>query len=421
MDNLLTSSVANLGNGLPEETRVAVLFQRFGPYHHARLNAAGRLLSVWGVEACAMEDTYAWNKVEGAAAFTRITLTDRDSGGRQWRQELQRKMWRVLDEIKPQIVVVPGWSFADALSALLWCVKTKTPAVVMSESTVWDEPRGAWKEWIKRRLVKLNSAGLAGGTPHRDYLVQLGLTHERVFLGYDVVDNEHFQCKAEEARSQKSEVRNRLGLPEKYFLASARFVEKKNLLRLIQAYGRYRILAEELKAENTKIWSLVLLGDGPLKTDIQKLISELGLESFVHLPGFKQYDKLPAYFGLAAAFVHASTTEQWGLVVNEAMASGLLVLVSSRCGCAADLVVPGVNGFQFDPANVDELARLLLKISAPNFPLADFGAASQRIISGWGPERFAEGLRNAVAVALKNPPLRAGRLDRLLLRLLLCR
>ena len=48
---------------LPKDTRVAVLFQRFGPYHHARLNAAGQLLSVCGVEACGMESTYAWDKV----------------------------------------------------------------------------------------------------------------------------------------------------------------------------------------------------------------------------------------------------------------------------------------------------------------------------------------------------------------------
>jgi glycosyltransferase involved in cell wall biosynthesis len=47
--------------------------------------------------------------------------------------------------------------------------------------------------------------------------------------------------------------------------------------------------------------------------------------------------------------VHASTTEQWGLVVNEAMAAGLPVLVSDRCGCAPDLVEVGVNGFTFDP------------------------------------------------------------------------
>jgi len=410
-------------DGLPKETRVAALFQRFGPYHHARLNAAGRLMSVWGVEACAMEDTYAWEKIEGAAAFTRVTLTDRDSGDRRWKRELQRKLRRALDEIKPQVVVVPGWSSADALGALSWCAETNTPTMVMSESTAWDERRTGWKEWIKGRLVKLNSAGLAGGTPHADYLAQLGLPRDRIFKGYDIVDNGHFSAKTAEARSQKSEARSRHGLPEKYFLASARFVEKKNLSGLIAAYSQYRASCEKPETGNRKseIWKLVLLGDGPMKSDLCRVISDLGLQDSVLLPGFKQYDELPAFYGLAGAFVHASTTEQWGLVVNEAMASGLPVLVSNRCGCATDLVQEGVNGFQFDPANVDELAQLLLKISRDDFPLADFGTASRHIIAGWGPERFANGLRDAVAAALKNPRPRAGLVDRMLLRMLLRR
>jgi len=466
---------ANAGDGLPKATKVAVLFHRFGPYHHARLNAAGRLMTVWGLEACAMEDTYAWAKVEGAAAFTRITLTDRDSGDRRWKQELQRKLWQALDEIKPQVVVIPGWSSADALGAMWWCGKTNTPTVVMSESTAWDERRVAWKEWIKRRLVKLNSAGLVGGTPHADYLAQLGLPGDRIFKGYDIVDNEYFAVKAEESRKQKAEIGNLPSsishLPSSpFFLASARFIEKKNLTRLIEAYARCRELAQkpdarpqttdhkvgdgrwemgdgsqdtstglqppspqsgegtaESRKQKVEIsgqqpadapWDLVLLGDGPLRETLNSQLSTLNLHGHVLLPGFKQYDELPAYFGLAGAFVHASTTEQWGLVVNEAMASGLPVLVSNRCGCAADLVQEDVNGFQFDPCNVEQLAQLMLRVSDSKFPISDFGAASQRIISIWGPERFANGLRDAVAVALKNPRPRFGALDRLLLRLI---
>jgi glycosyltransferase involved in cell wall biosynthesis len=107
--------------------------------------------------------------------------------------------------------------------------------------------------------------------------------------------------------------------------------------------------------------------------------------------------------------------------VNEAMASGLPVLVSNRCGCAADLVQEGVNGFTFDPCDVEQLADLMLKISAFNFQLSTFGLESLRIISAWGPEQFANGLWNAVSTALKYPHPRAGFLDRLLLRLLLCR
>jgi 1,2-diacylglycerol 3-alpha-glucosyltransferase len=424
MENTLPSPAAQAGNRVPLDMRIAILFYRFGPYHHGRLNAAGRLMSVWGVEACATEDVYAWDKVDGAGAFTRVTLTDRDSDDPRWRRELQQRMRRALDEIKPQVVVIPGWISADALGALGWCAETGTPAVVMSESNSWDEPRSFWKEWIKGRLVKMCAAGLAGGTAHRDYLSQLGMPRDRIFLGYDAVDNDYFATRTAEIRNRKSEIQVQLGLPEKYFLASARFVGKKNLPRLLEAYARYRTLAEksELGHPGSEIWKLVLLGDGPLKSTLNSQLASLNLHAHVLLPGFKQYGELPACYGLASAFIHASTTEQWGLVVNEAMASGLPVLVSNRCGCAADLVQPGVNGFTFDPGNVEEMARQMFQLStlSPS-QLSTMGAASRLIIADWGPERFAVGLRDAIAVALKTPPPRVKPLDRLLLRLLLQR
>jgi glycosyltransferase involved in cell wall biosynthesis len=162
----------------------------------------------------------------------------------------------------------------------------------------------------------------------------------------------------------------------------------------------------------------VLLGDGPLKSDLCRLVSDLGLNACVHLPGFKQYHELPVYYGLASAFVHASTTEQWGLVVNEAMASGLPVLVSNRCGCAQDLVKDGTNGFTFDPCNVEQMAELMARTSGLGSRLSEFGAASARIISQWGPERFASGLKSAVESAMGVGPKRAGIVDRFLLRAL---
>ena len=456
---------------ISQPTRVAVLFERLGPYHHARLNAAGRQMRVFGLEACGVENTYAWEKVEGAASFARLTLTERHSQNASWSKELHRQTWKALDETKPQAVAVPGWASAEALSALSWCLRTNTPAVMMSESTEWDERRKPLKEWVKRRLVGLCSAALVGGTPHRDYIVQLEMPAERVFLGYDVVDNGYFESKVAEIRNQKSEIRNKYGLPENFFLASARFVEKKNLARLLQAFALYRALArrseigdrrsesasqkaergnekaemlpptqtygatrktETLKSESsipstlnhqpsTEPWSLVLLGDGPLKPDLCRLISDLGLNACVHLPGFKQYHELPIYYGLASAFVHASTTEQWGLVVNEAMASGLPVLVSNRCGCATDLVKDGVNGFTFDPYDVEQMAELMARISGLGSGLLEFGAASARIISQWGPERFASGLKSAVENAMEARPKRAGIVDRFLLRALIAR
>ncbi|MGH7952682.1 MAG: glycosyltransferase family 4 protein [Limisphaerales bacterium] len=397
--------------------RVAIVFMRFGPYHQARLNAAGRRMELFGVEACGMENTYAWEKAEGADSFTRITLTDRHAGNRQWKREVYREMRRTLNNTKPDAVVIPGWASTEALSALAWCAETRTPVVMMSESTEWDERRIGWKEWIKRRLVGMCSTALAGGTPHASYLEQLGIERKKIFLGYDAVDNDYFAIKAAEARNRKSEIRNQLGLPENFFLASARFVEKKNLPRLIQAYARYRDLVKKSETENKKseIWDLVLLGDGPLRETLNFQLSTLNLRPHVLLSGFKQYDELPAYYGLASAFVHASTTEQWGLVVNEAMASGLPVLVSNRCGCSADLVREGRNGFTFDPCNVERLAELMVKISDARFSLSSFGMEGQLIIKNWGTERFALGLKQAVDYAVATGPKSASFFDRLIL------
>jgi glycosyltransferase involved in cell wall biosynthesis len=137
------------------------------------------------------------------------------------------------------------------------------------------------------------------------------------------------------------------------------------------------------------------------------------LHRHVHLPGFKQYDELPAYYALARAFVHASTTEQWGLVVNEAVASGLPVIVSNRCGCVPELVAD--NGFTFDPVNENELAaRLLEMASLSDDDLEHFGEASRRIAARFGPDRFGEGLESAATMAIKLAPKRLGVIDRAL-------
>ncbi|MGA3142396.1 MAG: glycosyltransferase [Verrucomicrobiota bacterium] len=431
-----------------------------GPYHHARLNAAGKVAEVFAIEACALDNTYAWEKLEGAVHFTRITLQERDPAGRREKREFRDRMFRALDKLNPEVVAIPGWSFVDSLSALSWCVSRRKPVVVMSDSTSSDSPRAFWKEAIKRQVVKLCSSAFVAGTPHTEYISALGMPPGRIFLGYDAVDNEYFSKGAEEVRSprkaaeqqrgeQSSVVRGQYGLPENYFLASARFVEKKNLPRLIEAYARYRKMVDNGLQDNKTTgpsvvsspvvsspspvvggpvvsgrpsapWSLVLLGDGPLKSDLCHLISDLGLQHSVLLPGFKQYPDLPAYYGLASAFIHASTTEQWGLVVNEAMASGLPVLVSNRCGCAQDLVREGVNGFTFDPYNVEEMANVMLRLTeTPKHRLTEMGDASRQLISAWGPERFARGLHDAAETALKNPPPIATVYDRLLLMALI--
>jgi glycosyltransferase involved in cell wall biosynthesis len=404
--------------GMERKPAVAVVFHHIGPYHHARLNAAADKLSVTGVEWSA-KGYDAWGEAEAPARYDKISLFPEATDRYPARAKLQQGFCSALEQVNPDVVAVNGWNNFGSLAAANCCVVRQVPMVVMSESARQDEARTWWKEMIKRRIVDFYSAALVGGQRHVEYLVELGMPIERILTGYDVVDGEYFRQKAEEVRSQKSEVRYKYGLPENYFLASARFIEKKNLRRLITAYAEYR---DRLKGtggtdpgyNRGAPWDLVLLGDGPLRETLNAQLSTLNLHSHVHLPGFKQYDELPVYYALANAFVHPSTTEQWGLVVNEAIASGLPVNVSERCGCVPELVQG--NGFTFDPMDEHELASLLFRMAT----LSDddrrrFADVSYEIAANFVPERFGEGLQRAARVALELAPRRFGVIDRALL------
>jgi len=397
---------------------VAIIFHHIGPYHHARLNAAADRLSVTGIEWSA-KGYDAWGVAEALARYHKVSLFSEATERYPGKAELREAFRWALEQAKPDVVAVNGWNNFGSLAAANCCVERGIPMVVMSESARTDEPRAWWREIIKRRIVRVYTAALVGGQRHIDYLVELGMPRERIFTGYDVVDNEYFRQRAEEVRSQRSDVRKRYGLPENYFLASARFIPKKNLPRLIRAYAEYRQLcrASVSDAERSEgagnppspslrrtgtPWDLVLLGDGPLRQTLNSQLSTLNLQAHVHLPGFKQYDELPVYYALAKAFVHASTTEQWGLVVNEAIASALPVIVSDRCGCVPELV--NGNGFTFDPFDEQELVeRLSQMASLSDDERKSLSDASYRISANFAPERFGEGLEQAARLAPSHP------------------
>jgi 1,2-diacylglycerol 3-alpha-glucosyltransferase len=395
-----------------------------GFYHHARIECFARS---WPSPVVVLEvsDTSRFQQFKrqrsGAEQYELVTLFKSRHYEQLARHEMSQAIHKALDEIRPDLVLLQGWGPTYSLISQRWAVSNRTPTVVTSESSWHDGPRVRFREAIKSRLVRLCSAALVGGSPHADYLAKLGMPRDRIFLGYDVVDNAYFEREARSARSNARVLRAKHGLPQSYFLASARFVEKKNVAGLLQAYATYRRMHPQTGGADAKPWDLVALGDGPLWQSICKLRSTLALESSVHLPGFKGYAELPAYYGLASAFVHPSTTEQWGLVVNEAMASGLPVLASNRCGCAPDLVRPGVNGFTFDPCDTQVLARLMLRVSSPNCQISEMGQASRRIIADWGPEKFASGLKAAAECALADGSKHATLPDLLLLRGLLLR
>jgi 1,2-diacylglycerol 3-alpha-glucosyltransferase len=379
----------------PAKYKVVVQFNQFGPYHIARMNGASNYLDITGIEIFEESAEYDWGQQgKSSAQFNWITLFAKKE--KPDKNRIFRELQALLDKIKPDAVAINGWSETSAFAALHWCLQNNIPAIAMSESTAWDEERSPYKEWIKKQLVSCFAAGLAGGTPHKEYLAELGIPAQKIFIGYDVIDNNYFMERTAAARNNAESLRAKYNLPTRYFLASNRFIPKKNLFRLLEAYRDYR------QVTTAEPWSLVLLGDGSLRPDLENTIRDFGLSAYVKMPGFCQYDELPVYYGLAKAFVHASTSEQWGLVVNEAMASGLPVIVSDKCGCAHDLVKNNQNGYTFNPYDAAELTKKMTNLAAAGTLASEMGARSQAIISEFTPDTFGKGLQQAVQAALKS-------------------
>jgi glycosyltransferase involved in cell wall biosynthesis len=324
---------------------------------------------------------------------------------------VRSRIVEVLTAAAPDVIAVAGWGFAESLAAISWARQRGVPVVLMSESQQRDADRAGHRELIKSRIVRACHSALVGGREHGAYVRRLGMAAERIFYGYDAVDNAHFHAGAERARASGGELRCALGLPERYLLASGRFIPKKNLPRLVRAFG-------EALAHDPTPHDLVVLGDGPERPSIVRAVREAGLGERVRLPGFQPYERLPVYYGLAEAFVHVSLAEQWGLVVNEAAAAGLPLVVSRPCG-AAELVEEGGNGLLVDPADTASIGRALGAIMrASPRERAAMGLRSRRIVAGWGPDRFADGLARAADAALEAPRGPLAIWDRALLRAL---
>lgn len=363
---------------------IVFLVQRIGPYHHARLQAlAGALTApLVSVEFRPEEKVYAWESHEQPGCYRRVSCTTPTA------------MARILDDLRPGAVVCVGYSDPEIHRAAAWSMRRAVPLVTCSDSTYDDEPRHWGREALKRVVVTAFDAAVVAGSRADRYLDHLGMPAAARFRPWDVVDNDYFQRGSDAARHEPEIWRRRLGLPPRYFLCVARFVAKKNLFRLIEAYAQYAA-----EGGNSS-WDLVLSGEGPLEPELRRGAAQAGIEGRVRFTGVLRYDDLPACYGLAGAFILPSVSDQWGLVVNEAMASGVPVLVSARCGCAPDLVAEGATGFAFDPGDAGELAgRMAVLAGLSDSQRADMGRRARGRIEDYSPDRFASAMAAALARA----------------------
>jgi glycosyltransferase involved in cell wall biosynthesis len=291
---------------------------------------------VTALETAGLDDEYAWELEEDKTPFERVCALP----GRVYASVPPRAMRRAitgaLDRLDPDAVAITSYSTPDAQAAVRWCRKNGRAAVLMLASKADDAPRVWWRERVKAALVRAYDAALVGGTPQRRYLASMGFPERRIFQPYNAVDNVFFAEGARSALRDRTSTAARICLPADvgpYFLCVCRLLSLKNVDGLIRAYAAYA-------ASVAQPWPLVIVGDGPERGRLEEAARALEA-GHVHFAGFQQKDRIAGFYALAGAFVLPSWKDTWGLVVNEAMAAGLPVLVSTKAGCHEDLVRPG--------------------------------------------------------------------------------
>ena len=389
--------------------RVAVLWIDWYPYHVARLRGllsapalAGR---TQGIEFVGGIGVHAGLKFR--EDLPQDLAVETLLPGVSWAQANKLKLalmvWRRLSALQPEVVLVPGYYTLPALAAAAWARLHGAASVLMTESTAGDHQRLEWKERLKGwGLRLLFQWAVAGGRAHRDYLQQLGFPAERVAGFYDVVDNSFFREGVQPLRAGSPAA---FGLPpSRYFLYVGRLAAEKNVSTLVRSWLRYR--------DEGGTWPLALVGDGAEAGALKAMAAASRYADDVLFPGLQSSHALLPWYAFAGCFVLPSTREPWGLVVNEAMASGLPVLVSEACGCGPDLVTAGLNGFLFSPTDASSLTGLLHAMECITPEQRErMGQRSAEIVAGYSPERFGlavAAIANSAATGKALQPVTGG-------------
>jgi len=298
----------------------------------------------------------------------------------------------VLARVRPDCVVVAGWSVFASQIAIAWARMHRVPYVVMSESHLLDR-RPPWIRALKRamipRVVESASGFLVPGSLARDALVDYGADPARIRIFANTVDVENYGAHVEALRRTTDDIRARFGIQpgEVALLSVARLHGIKGLDVLIRA------------AAAVDGAHVVLAGAGPDEAALRTLACDLGTP--VTFAGFLEGDRLTAAYAAADVFGLLSRSEPWGVAVVEAAAASLPLVLSSRVGAARDLLRPFENGFLVPPEDVCATVAALRELVADAGLRARYGARSSELASGWGYEASVHAFRATVVEAVE--------------------
>ncbi len=290
-----------------------------------------------------------------------------------WNCRLQERLRNRLAACGARALWIQGWQVAAYWQAVREARASSVPLWLRGESNAFA-PTSWWKRpikrlqlgWLFRRIERFLYIGTANRSLYRSYGVPESQLHSTPYA----IDNDRFARQASGLRPQRAELRRRWAIPEGAFCVvfCGKFVSKKRPMDLVDAAKRWNANCKSPRIH------LLFVGSGELGGSLRAAcnvcfdaIDERGRVESVSpespsasFAGFlNQTEISQAYVAADCLALPSDYGETWGLVVNEAMATGLPCVVSDRCGCTEDLMRDLDRAFRFRCSNVEELVAAL--------------------------------------------------------------
>jgi glycosyltransferase involved in cell wall biosynthesis len=302
---------------------------------------------------------------------------------------------------RPDVLMIHGYSSATNLVAIAVGKLLGARVLLRGDTRLMSHHKlHGPKAFMKRILFKLVDGFLYIGSLNREFYTAHGVPDEKLHFAPLSVDNAAFWLPDERRKAERSKIRSRLCIPRDavVILFASKMVAWKRATDLVRAFS---MIAESFPAS----W-LLLVGSGPDESRVRELASHVP-EGRVRFMGFLNQTEMPSCFAASDVFVLPTSGDPWGLVVNEAMAAGMPVVVSDETGAAPDLVRDSGAGVVYECGDVEALAAALRRLLESACDRTEMSQRAMAHISKWDIAVSAECLARAVvSVAGGAGPLR---------------
>ena len=293
-------------------------------------------------------------------------------------------------QYRPDVIFSTGFSIWTMLACLLKLWYRWRVVIVYDGSSPGVNQSGfGLRSWQRQLLTKFTDAFITNNQAGKSYLTDtLGANETKVFSRPYLMP--HPDVYAQHLDTVGSDVAQ---LQRPIFIFAGHVIARKGLRELLNACT----LLQEQGYEN---YTLLVLGDGPERQELEQFVQTYSLEQQVKWVGDVKYEQVGAYFKQSDVFVFPTREDVWGMVVVEAMMFGMPILCS-QWGGAVEMIINGENGYVFDPHQPDTLAEAMSRFIEDPTLIQTMGEKSRQIMEEHTPESVAKSLDTVVEAVLQ--------------------